>query len=56
MRSFDKYYGVFSLIPALDSEFLSVLTLPVAKQPTDASMLLSGRNSRQTTYNDHESG
>ena len=43
--------GVISLIPALDSEFLSVVTLPVAKQPTDDSMLLSGRNLRQVTYN-----
>ena len=28
----DSTTGVISLIPALDSEFLSVLTLPVAKQ------------------------
>ena len=48
--------GVISLIPALDSEFLSVVILPVAKQPTDESMLLSGRISRQTTYNKQKSG
>ena len=48
MRYFsDRYYGVISLIRPLDSEFLSVLTLPVAKQPTDDSMLLSDRNSKQ---------
>ena len=35
---------------ALDSEFLSVVTLPVAVQPTSNIMLLSGWNSRQTTY------
>ena len=46
--------GVISLIPALDSEFLSVLSLAVAVQPTDDIILLSGRNSRQTTYNNHK--
>ena len=39
-----------SLIFALDSEFLWVFTPPVAVQLTDDIMLMSGGNSRQTTY------
>ena len=38
--------GIGSIF-ALDSEFLSVVTLPVAVQPTDDIMSLSGWNSRQ---------
>ena len=42
--------GVIGSSFALDSEFLSVVTLPVAVQPIGVIMLLSGGNSRQTTY------
>ena len=48
--------GVIDSIFALDSEFLSVVTLPVAVQLTGDIMLLSGGNSRQTTYNQQDSG
>ena len=41
--------GVIGSSFALDSEFLSVVTLPVAMQPTDDIMLLSGWNSMQAT-------
>jgi len=37
------------LIPALNSGFLLVFALPVAKQPTDDSMLLSGTQGKQRT-------
>ena len=47
--------GVTGSIFALDSEFLSVVALPVPVQPTDEIMLLSGWNSRQTTYNQPDS-
>ena len=46
--------GVIGSIFALDSEFLSVVTLPVAVQPTDDIMLLSGWDSRKTTYNQQD--
>ena len=46
--------GVIGLSFALDSEFLSVVTLPVAVQPTGNIMLLSGWNSKQTTYNQQD--
>ena len=41
--------GVIGSLFALDSEFLSVVTLPVAVQPTDDIMVLSGWNFRQPT-------
>ena len=47
--------GVIGSLFALDSEFLSVVPLPVAVQPTDDIMLLSGWNSRQTTNNQQDS-
>ena len=46
--------GSFRSIFAIDSEFLSLVTLPVALQPTDDIMLLSGWNLRQTTYNEQD--
>ena len=47
--------GVIGSIFALDSEFLSVVTLPVAVQPTDDIMVLSGWNFRQTTNKQQDS-
>ena len=47
--------GVIGSIFALDSEFLSVVTLPVAVQPTDDIMVLSGCNFRQTTNKQQDS-
>ena len=47
--------GVTGSIFALDLEFVLVVTLPVAVQPTDGIMMLSGWNSRQTTYNQQDS-
>ena len=48
--------GVIGSNFALDSEFFfSVVNLPVAVQPTDVIMLLSGWNFRQTTYNQQDS-
>ena len=46
--------GVIGSIFALDSEFVWIVTVPVAVQPTDDIMLLSGWNSRQTTYNQQD--
>ena len=47
--------GVIGSSFALDSEFLSVVTLPVAMQPTDDIMILSGWNSMQTIYKQQDS-
>ena len=47
--------GVIGSLFALDSESLSVVTLPVAVQLTDDIMLLSGWNFRQTTNNQQDS-
>ena len=47
--------GVIGSLFALDSEFLSVVTLPqLLVQPTDDIMLLSGWNFRQTTNRIHD--
>ena len=46
---------VIGSIFAVDSEFLWVVTLPIAVQPTDDIMLLSSGNSRQTSHNQQDS-
>ena len=48
--------GVIGSIFAMHSEFLSIVTLPVAKQPTDDIMLLSVGSMRQTRHNQQDSG
>ena len=47
--------GVIGSIFALHSEFVLVVTLPVAVQQTDDIILMSCGNSRQTTYKQQDS-